>query len=119
MMIVYFRGTKMKILVIHSDGKNEILSMKDICIKYRITEKKVQFSIKSGHHLKTMLFREVEDEYKIEEEIKNVRDEELERESEKWADKYCGKNHRKSMNWLCCKYGFIAGVKYNDKRSRK
>ena len=49
----------MKVLVMHPEGYSQIMEMEEICREYRVTEKQVLNAIKTGHHLKTMLFDEV------------------------------------------------------------
>ena len=49
----------MKILVMFSEGYSKIMKLEDICKEYRVSEKQVLNAIKTGHHLKTMLFDEV------------------------------------------------------------
>ena len=49
----------MKILVIFPDGKTKVMNLEDVCEKYKLSEKQILWAIKSGHHLKTMLFDEV------------------------------------------------------------
>lgn len=49
----------MKVLVMYSSGESQVMELSEICKEYRVTEKQILYAIKSGHHLKTMLFDKV------------------------------------------------------------
>lgn len=49
----------MKVLVMYSFGESQVMELSEVCKEYRVTEKQVLNAIKTGHHLKTMLFDEV------------------------------------------------------------
>lgn len=47
------------IMITHSGGKQELTTTEEAIKKYRLTPKKIELAIRTGRHLKTMLFREI------------------------------------------------------------
>lgn len=52
----------MKVLIIYPNGSSNIMNIEDVCKIYRVSKQQIFWAIKSGHHLKTLLFDEVYDE---------------------------------------------------------